>query len=59
MGKRTKITLKDMDKEKPIKIKKRHLTSKAAELAKEVTPESLEEARKKLIALETSEKMYK
>lgn len=39
-----------MDKKKP--IKKRHLTGKVAEIAKEVTPESLEEARKKLIAEE-------
>lgn len=39
-------------KEKPIKIKKRHLTGKAADLAKEVTPESLEEAKEKLNAEE-------
>lgn len=38
--------------EKPLTIGKCKLTGKAAELAKEVTPESLEEARKKLIAEE-------
>jgi hypothetical protein len=39
-------------KEKPTEIKKRRLTGKAAELAEEVTPESLEETRKKMIAEE-------
>lgn len=42
----------EMDIEKPITIGKCKLTGKAAELAKEVTPESLEEAKKKLIAEE-------
>ena len=42
----------EMDIEKPITIGKCKLTGKAAELAKEVTPESLDEAKKKLLAEE-------
>ena len=43
----------EIELEKPITIGKRQLTGKAAELAKEVTPESLEETKEKMLA-ETS-----